>query len=215
MAIRLYDNKYGDRLVTTNANQVLTNISNTLRKVMNEADNISETVARQFAYDARDRLRQSGYTVDDYVGNIEWKKSRDKTYWTIGFKDNDEKDVMYYLEYGTGFVGRDNPHPEAANRGWRYAINENAKNDRGDPLYFDMTGSGKTLRERGLYSMDAPMPAEGTKGWIFRDPETGTLVATSGLRAVAYMYYTWKDADNIKAKAIRESKIKSIIKGGR
>lgn len=209
MPIRFYDNKYQGETVQTNANQVLTNISNMIRKIKDEADNISEKVAREVVSEAQSRLLDSGYDVGEYVNNIDWKKDSGKDYYTVGFKD--DKDVMYYLEYGTGFVGEANPHPEADVRKWRYAINRDETFDDGKPLYFDMT---KPRGQQGLFSIDAPTPKKNTRGWLFRD-EDGQLIATSGLRAVAYMYNTYQNAGNIKSRAIKESKIKSIIKGGR
>ena len=211
MAISFYNNKYSRTSIRTNAQQVLTDISNMIRKIKDETENISENVARQVADEARTRLQDSGYNAGNYVGNIEWRKDSDKDYYTVGFKDNKDRDVMYYLEYGTGFVGEANPHPEAGNNHWEYAINQDATTNFGKPLYFDMT---KPVGQQGLYSIDAPTPQAGTKGWIFRD-EDGQLVATSGLRAVSYMYNTYKNADEIKRRAINESKLKSIIKGGR
>lgn len=214
MPIRFYDNKYDkdNEVIQTNANQILTNISNMIRKVEREVDNVTEKIARQVADEARQNLSDSGYQdLDKYTSNIVWKKDSDKNYYTVGFKDGSNKEIMYYLEYGTGFVGEANPHPEAGKRGWRYAVNRDATLFDGKPLYFDMT---KPRGQQGLYSIDAPTPKKGTKGWMFRD-EDGQLIATSGLRAIAYMYNTYQNRDAIKARAIKESKIKSIIKGGR
>ena len=197
MATRLSKGYYGKDGLSTNAQQVLANISNKIRGVIAETDNVTEKVARDFAIEARNKLANSGYTTAHLVDNIEWTKRSGKGYYTVGFRDNEDKSTMYYLEYGTGFVGDGSmpdpkgnvgqPHPEADKVGWEYAVGQEIKYAETD---------------------------EGKDGWFY-EKSPNEWKFTSGLRAVAYMYNTFQDAEQIVDRAVRESKIKSIIKGGR
>ena len=189
--------------VGTNAKSVLTEVSKTLRiemkKYLNE---YARTVAEIFVEDAKKRLKASGYNNSEKLAeNIFFQRSVGYGNYRIGIKgDNETKEVMFYLEFGTGFVGRDNPHDMASEVGWEYAINENAVDSQGKPIYFDLT---KPKGQQGLNSFYAPTPdpKKGMKGWIYKDKETGALVATSGLKAVSYIWDTFKDIENIKKKA--------------
>lgn len=188
--------------VGTNAKSVLTDVAKTLRTEMRKyMDEYARTVAEIFVEDAKERLRNSGYNnVSRLAENIFYQRSVGYGNYRIGIKENEDKETMFYLEFGTGFVGEENPHEKASEVGWEYAINRDATFFNGMPMYFDLT---KPMGQQGLYSIDAPTPdpSKGERGWIYRDEQTGTLVATSGLKAVSYIYDTLKDIENIKKKA--------------
>lgn len=205
---------YGQGInVTTNAQQVLTNISNMIRGVKDSAENLSEWSARELVNDARINLKNSGYNVSKYLGNIEWKEHKSKKYYTVSIKDNSDKDIMYYLEYGTGFVGKEKPHPMAKTAGWDYAINEGAD------WYFDIDDP-MTFSDRhnlGTTSYNRLGEDVGDKGWFYKD-EHGRLNVTSGLKSVAYLYNAFdkfNDPNGAYDRALARTKIKSIIKAGK
>lgn len=203
---------YGQGInVTTNAQKVLTNISNMIRGIKDSSENLSEWCARELANDARRNLKDSGYNVGGLLKNIEWGQNKNKRYYTVSIKDNSDKDTMYYLEYGTGFVGQDKPHKMAKEVGWKYAINEGAD------WYFDIddpdTFSPK--HNMGTTSYNRLGEDVGDKGWFYKD-EHGRLNLTSGLKAVSYMFNSFdkfNDPNGAFERAWEKSKMKSIIKG--
>lgn len=190
---------YGQGInVTTNAQQVLTNISNMIRKIKDEAENLSEWSARELVKDARDNLSNSGYATGRLLRNITFSKQK-KGYYTVSIVNNSDKDTMYYLEYGTGFVGEGTmadpkgrigkPHAWAKSAHWEYAI-------------------GPEI----IYS-DKP---DGKDGWFYE--QDGKWNFTSGLRSIAYMYNAFNNFNQPNGayeRALARTKIKSILKAGK
>lgn len=65
----------------------------------------------------------------------------------------------FYVEYGTGPVGEANPHPEAAQAGWQYAIGEHIKQGPGGlGWWYDKSSNGVTGGE-GNYRWTHGQPA--------------------------------------------------------
>ena len=93
-----------------------------------------------------------------------------------------QKEIMYFLEFGTGIVGLDNPHPKANQVGWEYIVNP--ENLAGN------SGYNKDLVPSGYNSLGEYV---GYEGWYYYDPETGELQFTSGLKAVSYIYDTMRE----------------------
>lgn len=184
----------------TNARDITKQIRTRFQDFRKLGDEYAKTVADVFVEKAKQRLSDSGYNVGGLVDNIYSQRTSGYGNYRIGIKPNKDKEVMFYLEYGTGYVGKENPHPLSAEENWDYTINEGAD------WYFDTTNG-----YQDIYSIDAFVPRGrnklgenvGTKGWFYRDKKTGQLRATSGLKAVAYMYDTMQDIDNVKAEAQR------------
>lgn len=194
--------------ITTSGN-IFAKVSAELRtRIRTYGDEYARTVAEIFVDRARQKLVSAYPNTSKLTDNIFFQRSVGYGNYRIGLKNNDTKDVMFYLEFGTGIVGRENPHPEARAYGWEYAINEDkvfqGLGGQELPMYFDLT---KPVGQQGLYSLNAPTPdpAKGVKGWIYKTP-TGNLVATSGLKAVRYIYDTLQEIDDIKAEAERRLK---------
>lgn len=199
--------------VQTNAQQVFTNISNLIRSIKDEAENLSEWSARELVDEARNNLKNSRYNVEGLLKNITWEEHKTKQYYTVAVKNNEDRDKMYYLEYGTGFVGEKKPHKLARDVGWRYVINEGAE------WYFDANNMDTFSENHNIGSTDTNRLGEdvGDKGWFYKD-ENGTLQITSGLKAVAYMYNAFdkfNDPNGPYERALARTKIKSIIKAGK
>lgn len=205
---------YGEGIsVSTNAKKVLDNISNMIRGIKDEAENLSEWSARELVYAARENLINSGYNVTQYTDNIVWEEQRKKQYFTVSIKDNSDKDIMYYLEYGTGFVGKEKPHEWADKAHWEYAINEGAD------WYFDIDNPATFSNRHNLGTTSYNKLGEevGDKGWFYKDKH-GRLRVTSGLKSVAYLYNAFdkfNDPNGPYEKALARTKIKSIIKAGK
>lgn len=200
MPISVSKSYYGEKNITTNANQVLSKITRRLNEFKEGVKDQSEIVAREFAYSARQRLKDSKYNVDHLLKNIIWVETdKEKGWYKVTFADNSDRDKMYYLEYGTGFVGEGSmpdpkgnksiPHPLAGDVGWEYAIGAKIK---------------------------IPLKPNGKDGWTYKNGN-GQWTFTSGLRAVAYMYNTFKEFENSDKveNIIKQSKIHSIIKDGK
>ena len=194
MAIKLSKRFYGNKAIQTNAQQVLSKISYKLREYKDGVNNLSEWCARGLAEQARENLKNSGYNTGHLLGNIEWKQSSSKDYYTVGIANNKDRDKMYYLEYGTGFVGEGTMPDPNGNKGqahewaeqahWEYAI--------GPKIIYSTKENGKD-------------------GWFYE--EDGKWKFTSGLRSVAYLYNAYMDFDDkIYKQAVDKSKIKSILK---
>lgn len=191
--------------ITTNANKVIDDINKKVKGLYIKQRKIMERVCEIFVERARLKLVNCGYkNLAKYANNIKFENTGTWK-WRVYIEDNQEKPIMYFLEFGTGFVGGENPHHDSVDITWKYAVNENKTFSdgyyQGRPIYFDMT---KPYNERGLYSDSAPTPIQDSKGWIFKDPKSGRLRATSGLRAVSYLYNTMQEIPDIIEQAKRE-----------
>lgn len=145
------------------------------------ADTILEEICERIVDEARTNLIYSGYDVEGLLDNITYQKYGENKY-RVGVRNNHEKDIMYFLEFGTGIVGQDRPHPMADEIGWDYVTNP-------DNMVFNEKASG--INSIGQFV--------GSVGWWYEvdDPskahsynkKTGKYYAfTSGLKAVRYLY---------------------------
>ena len=78
----------------------------------------------------------------------------------------------FYVEYGTGPVGAENPHPEPERAGWQYAI--------GDHIFTTKTGKVGWVYNAGSNGVFGFAELSGGKGWAF----------TEGQPARPFMYNT-------------------------
>lgn len=65
---------------------------------------------------------KNGYDTEQYSNLVTIEHHED--YSKVIVKDNYEN-IMEFLEFGTGLLGKENPHNRAVYRSWRYAIHEN------------------------------------------------------------------------------------------
>lgn len=179
--------------VKTNANQLLAKLTNKFKKLRMYGKEVVDAVAEEFVKQARQRLIDSGYKVENLVNNIvviSTSNPEDNSYsCKIGWREGisqDERKIMYFLEFGTGIVGLNNPHELSSKVGWEYIINpENlASNSYGYNRYLLPTGTNSIGEDVGL------------EGWYYYD-ERHQLQFTSGLKAVSYLYDTMRP-ENLK-----------------
>lgn len=166
----------------TNASQVLRNITRRMNKLNSYGQEVIKRTAEKCAEEAKQRLIDSGYDVSGLTKNIVVKQTSKNSY-TVGFRDSmstDERNIMYFLEFGTGIVGMEKPHEAASSVGWEYIINP--ENLAGNSGYRYPYPTG--FNSLGEYV--------GLEGWYYTDPKTGQLQFTSGLHAVSYMYDTMR-----------------------
>jgi hypothetical protein len=169
----------------TNSKEFAKRMTARLKRYDNRGSEILEEACKIFVAEARERLINSGYIVSQYSNNIDYKRYGNDKY-RIYIKENNEKEIMYFLEFGTGLVGEQTPHPKANIVGWKYVINP-------DNIVTNENASG--VNSLGMNV--------GQDGWFYFDEDTQSIKFTSGLIAVRYLYDTMKDLRNIITKATR------------
>lgn len=99
-----------------------------ISKIRDESSKIGERVANAFVESARNKLEtratpkgSSKQLIDNIKRSMYYVKLNDNTY-SVRIPMDSEGLVMF-LEYGTGLQGTFEPHPEAGDIGWNYAVN--------------------------------------------------------------------------------------------
>ena len=179
---------------------------------------IAKRCAEKFVKRAQEKLRHSGALQEDierFVNAITCEPIG-KNKWRIsaGAKgDNQLREDMYYLEFGTGIVGAKNPHDEATKIGWDYDMNDHGE-------------KGWTFRRGIRYGNQNAFIAKGdivhrykrsqhkgaTTGWSGsrrvrqQDHAAGSdkSIQTKGVIAVKYFYDTMVDFDEILNEVFTE-----------
>lgn len=176
---------------TSNGSQLIKNLTKRFQQLDQYGERLVEEISKVFVEEAQKRLWASGYDVGGLLNNI-YCQPYGKNKWRVGIKNNSEKPIMYFLEFGTGLVGADNPHPDASKYGWQYIVHpENIVPTNGQNYDSYVVPSG--FNSLGEYV--------GMEGWYYYD-ENNQLRFTSGLHAVAYIYDTIKDFDTVKKIAL-------------
>lgn len=203
--------------IKSNITEIIKWVQEIPSKIAN--DKIAESCARIFAERARAKLKSSGalqQDIDRYVNAITFYKVSDGLWRISAGKGADEqlKDDMYYLEFGTGIIGERNRHPEASKYGWKYDINnhgdkgwtfirskengnENAFIAKHDIIhkYKRTQHAGSTTgfgRQRRIRIADIPVGSEKN-------------VQSKGVIAVRYFYDTITEFDDILQQALKEN----------
>ena len=168
---------------TTNAKRIISNLTKRIKKIDKYGERVLEQVCILFVEEARQRLLDSGYDVRNLLNNITYRKYGENKY-RVGIRNNNQKEIMYFLEFGTGVVGEDDPHPAADEFNWEYNVGSFIEDWASDE--HDIPTGYNSLNE-----------FVGFRGWWYNDPKTGRIKFTSGLHAVAYIYDTMQE-DNMK-----------------
>lgn len=201
---------YSDRLsegyflsATTNGVQAISNITKRLKKqIATLSGEFVKRVAETFVERARQKLIDTNYNeTEHYAKNIVVKKYSYNNY-RVGIEQNSEKPIMYFLEFGTGLVGKEGSEDFvnlvegktlkefAEGIGWQYAVNEEN--------YFSPIPDNPTAKPYGEQNIN---------GWIYYDEKKGRKRFTSGLYPVAYLYDTINEIPEIIQKVKKELKI--------
>lgn len=167
--------------MSSNIAQFRKKLNNIIANYDQYFDTILEDICKEIVLEARQRLLLSRYDVGDLLENITYQKYG-KGKYRVGVKNNREKDVMYFLEFGTGIVGSENPHPDSEKIGWQYIMNP-------ENLVENSYSSGHNII--GDYVVNS--------GWWYFNEKTQKYEFTSGLKAVRYFYDTInkENIDNI------------------
>lgn len=194
--------------VNTNVKKLLADLTKELKTIHSLGPVLTQGVAREFVTQARQRLVDSGYKVENLTHNIVVKEVIDdesgEYSCKIGWRDgisSEERDIMYFLEFGTGIVGDSEPHELAGKVGWEYIMypeNLASNHPYGYNRYIYPTGYNSLNEDVGM------------EGWYYRDPHDGVLSFTSGLKAVSYLYDTMRpeNLDRIVNKVYKTIKWK-------
>lgn len=176
---------------TSNGKNLIKHITKRIREIDSYGDRLLEEVCKIFVQQAQSRLIDSGYNVGSLIKNIYYQKYG-KNKYRVGIRNNNQKAIMYFLEFGTGIVGDNDPHEMANEVGWEYIIHpENLASNTG--YKYPLPTGYNSLNEY-----------VGLNGWYYTDPSTGQLKFTSGLKAVSYLYDTFRE--DSMAKIIETAK---------
>lgn len=185
----------------------LINWANEIPNVLAD-EKIAESCARIFTERAKAKLASSGALQSDinrFVNAITFNKISGNK-WRISAgkgTDNQLKEDMYYLEFGTGIVGERNNHPEANKIGWDYNVNKHsdfqtALSKKGNRY----TKGGWTFRRGQKYGNQNAFIA---KDDIIHSPNNGNNIQTRGVIAVRYFYDTMVEFGDILQQALKEN----------
>lgn len=157
----------------------------------------------------------SSNLVNTVANNIVKVKKKKYTYVKI---KPDYEGLYMFLEYGTGLVGKENPHPESSKISWEYAVNESNyttiinKNgfifkDRKDN-YIDKDDYRLIKRYSGVkkYTSKKTGEIKVYGPYKLNKPIITNSILSSGLKPVRYIYETKRDMKRL----IKENKGKSI-----
>lgn len=196
---------------------------------------IAKRCAEKFVKRAQDKLRHSGALQEDIerFANAITCEQISANKWRISagaYGDNQLREDMYYLEFGTGIVGKENPHPQATINGWYYNGKDGNKYQdfhqavsKDGNLY---TAGGWTFRRGIRYGNQNAFIAKddivhrykrsqhkgATTGWSGlrrvrqQDHAAGSdkSIQTKGVIAVKYFYDTMADFDKILNEVFTE-----------
>lgn len=178
--------------------------SSILREVRTLGDTYARTVAEIFVERAKAKLAMAYPNTSNLTDNIFYQRAVGYGNYRIGLRENEEKEVMFYLEFGTGLVGEQNPHPQANEFDWFYVE---------DPKQIEWTDSGLYTQKKKKKDSGSWVYKDGEPyGWYYFDKKLGTIRFTRGLKAVRYMWDTLQEMDDIKAEAERRMKnVKSTL----
>lgn len=187
------DRTYVAQINIIGANAI-NNITKHIREITDKSSILARKIAEKICERAQNNLYQNSYnpTLDSYydvdrlLDNIYVRKYKNDSY-RVAIRENADKEVMYFLEFGTGIVGKDNPHEWAGEFGYQYA--KNIGN------YISPIPDNKNEQAFGEKDIE---------GWIYFDKKQNKKRFTSGLYPVAYLYDAMQELEDIVQEARRE-----------
>lgn len=134
-------------------------------------------LASRMEYKCREYIAEFGYGDSEIYKTVRTKELRDGVVLYVGC------DYAIYVEFGTGIVGSENPHPNPSR--WQYDVNQH-----GD--------------EGWWYKTDNPYPNQK----VIKTDDGETLAHTRGQESKPFMYKTWlwarRSYTNIIKKNVRK-----------
>lgn len=186
------------RNISAQVREVMSYVRSTTRKYI---EDVMERVGQLFVEEAQNRLIKNGYNTARYAKYITWDSENKRV--VVKSPRSQEPDIMWYLEYGTGVRGMNEPHPDANRVGWGYALNIGTVGQKGsgwrkNPAHPDGIGWWFRARNRNIYRAEDDIIKRGDS------VKTGTRIFTSGITPVRYLYDTIQDLPRIVERAKRQ-----------
>lgn len=104
------------------------------------------------------------------ISDKDGRHLRFNTYWektSDGYRIVQEGENVTYVEFGTGVVGENSPHPEASDFGWKYGIGEHIFTTKdGRRGWFFPLESGGEVQVRFTEGQKANMQMYKTARWL-------------------------------------------------
>ena len=206
-------------------NQIFQNSLNTVKKQIRSfidkaqkdmTEEISKLVAYTFRDVARRRLiktnnaiSQQQAVIKNVAQSIMVRKYK-SGYKIVLSRQTDPEGLLMFLEFGTGLVGKENPHSWAGGIGWQYAINEENYKTRsngkegwfwrpqGDNTKYidkdDMVENYKRTYNAYRLKPEHPRYGRTTKFWeTHRFTGNPRVVFSSGIKPLRFLYRTRLD----------------------
>ena len=188
----------------TSNNSILTSIVNKLEETQSQFENMSKKMAELLAkaFVARARKRLIAFTGSKRYSYYIKAVNNGEGHWSVVL-NNPKYDpyIMYFLEYGTGFVGKrseQNPDKPAS---WKYTVNKGASWYGAMTLEFG--------KQEGWFFNYRPNHFVQEEDGDFTNKNTGQrVIFTSGIKPVMYIYKTKVEIQNllrqVKGKSYKE-----------
>lgn len=197
----------------------LKNFIDSLTEIKNEIGDmsirLSEMIAKAFV--ARARKRLIAYTGQKrYSYYIKAVKEEDG-HWSVRLNQPKyDPDIMYFLEYGTGFVGRESEQNPDKPSSWQYTINYGAD------WYGVMDINGSEV-EGWYFNYQPNHFVQEEDGGYTNKRTQQRVIFTRGIKPVMYIYKTKIEIqdllDKVKGKRLKisykelKSRLNKIITG--
>jgi hypothetical protein len=164
---------------------------------------LTEMLAKAFV--ARARKRLMAYTGQKRYSYYIRAVQNDKKSWSVVIKSPAyDPYIMYFFEYGTGFVGKQSAQNPDKPTWWRYTIN------RGAPWYGKLDfGMGQVEGWFYNYKENAFITQDDYEG-IQKNGKQ--VVFTRGIKPVMYIYKTKSEISDILKKYYGKNKLKITYK---
>lgn len=163
------------------------------------SDTLSEMLAKAFVAIARKRLL--AFTGEKRYSYYIKAVKKDGNRWAVILRQPKyDPYIMYFFEYGTGYVGKESEQNPDKPKNWHFTINEGE--------YWYSTIHNGTVEQEGWYFNYEQNHFIQQDDMVFPPTETNpnTVVFTRGIKPVMYLY---------KAKREINTLLKAVFRNGR
>ena len=182
--------------------KLLANLQSKIETFDDMSKRLSEMLAKAFV--ARARKRLIAFTGDKrYSYYIKAIKNGDNRWSVIIRKPKYDPYIMYFFEYGTGFVGQQSEQNPDKPADWLFTIN------KGEYWYDTVTIGGS--EKEGWYFNYKPNHFVQEDDVIF-EKTTNQVVFTSGIKPVMYLYKTKQEINTLLKSVFRNGRLRITYK---
>ena len=210
-------NKALSKLNTQIETQVMQRVKRLSEEVVVEtAEKLADLAANKLLERATPKDGASAAKVQSIAGGIMAENSKGRSVVRV---PRDSEGLAMFLEYGTGFYGQYNPHPDAGEKGWVYAINSMRYKSRNGVRGWFFRDKGTYIDEKDETNVVFANPNAEMRSWVnphtrngkpvkgyFRfnkgqAPVKTDLVFSAGLVPTRFMYDSKEQIRNAIDKA--------------